>query len=231
MQANGEKTQNMQQGWWSLPTRGLHFDATPVTANSFSQNPEPSLADVEPFAYRSQFQDCMVMNADTDTVSAYLTTHQDWFRRCAHPMQVESIDANAYALVIGKFGAMGYEVEPKIGLNLLPQNEDLFRIATVPVPGDSASGYTVDFQATMRLCEASSVTGSLITQVNWDLDLTVSIRFPRFIYRLPTNVIQVTGDRVLKQIVRQVSRRLTYKVQQDFHTSHGLPMPPKKAKG
>jgi hypothetical protein len=43
--------------------------------------------------------------------------------------------------------------------------------------------------------------------------------FPKFIRRLPQGLIQGTGDRVLAQIVRQVSRRLTAKVQDDFHAS------------
>ena len=33
---------------------------------------------------------------------------------------------------------------------------------------------------------------------------------------------------VLKQIVRQISRKLTWKVQEDFHASHGLECPPRK---
>ncbi|NJL52776.1 MAG: DUF1997 domain-containing protein, partial [Hydrococcus sp. SU_1_0] len=32
------------------------------------------------------------------------------------------------------------------------------------------------------------------------------------------------------QIVRQISPRLTYKVQQDFHQSHNLSMPPKSSR-
>ncbi|WP_425461531.1 DUF1997 domain-containing protein, partial [Hyella patelloides] len=39
--------------------------------------------------------------------------------------------------------------------------------------------------------------------------------------------MQNTGDRLLAQIVRQISPRLTYKVQQDFHSSKGLPIPAK----
>jgi hypothetical protein len=41
---------------------------------------------------------------------------------------------------------------------------------------------------------------------------------------------QSTGDRLLSQVVRQVSRRLTHKVQEDFHSSLGIPMPKKLKK-
>ena len=35
-------------------------------------------------------------------------------------MDVEAIDAQAYALTLGRFGNFGFEVEPTIGLRLLP---------------------------------------------------------------------------------------------------------------
>ncbi|MFP4008109.1 MAG: DUF1997 domain-containing protein, partial [Spirulinaceae cyanobacterium] len=35
---------------------------------------------------------------------------------------------------------------------------------------------------------------------------------------------------LLAQIVRQVSPRLTYKVQKDFHDRLGLPLPPKQSR-
>jgi carbon monoxide dehydrogenase subunit G len=56
-----------------------------------------------------------------------------------------------------------------------------------------------------------------ITKVEWQLDLTVYLQFPKFIRRLPSYLVQSTGDRLLNQVVRQVSRRLTSKVQADFH--------------
>jgi hypothetical protein len=45
---------------------------------------------------------------------------------------------------------------------------------------------------------------------------------------LPDNLVQSSGDHLLKQIVRQISRRLTWKVQEDFHASHDLSCPPRR---
>ncbi len=178
----------------------------------------------EPTVFHSQFVDTMEMHADARTVADYLDAHQGWFRRCAHPMHVESIDPQSYALTIGHFGAFGYEVEPKIGLNLLPQQEGVYRIETVPVPHDLAAGYEVDFRAALDLVEHTE-SSTKLTQVQWKLDLTVSIQFPRFIHALPDALVRRTGDRLLRQVVRQVSRRLSHKVQEDFHSSRNLPMP------
>jgi hypothetical protein len=70
-----------------------------------------------------------------------------------------------------------------------------------------------------------------VTRVEWVLDLQVQVQFPRFIYALPKPMVQTTGDRLLNQIVRQVSRRLTHKVQEDFQTTMGIQFPRKRKFG
>lgn len=187
--------------------------------------------------FRSYFQDCMELYAEAEKVTAYLDAHENWFTRCAHPMKVESIARNAYALVIGRFGSFGYEVEPKIGLELLPQEDKIYRIRTIPIPNYVAPGYEVDFQASQTFVEVpaseyfqeyheeGASLPKAVTRVEWELDLSVGVRFPRFIHKLPQSLIQNTGDRLMRQVVRQVSRRLTHKVQEDFHSSMGIRMP------
>jgi hypothetical protein len=182
--------------------------------------------------FYGQFADCMEMYASAQTVAEYLKAHRGWFCRCAAPMKVEPIGENGYALTIGRFGSFGYEVEPKIGLELLPPDQGVYCIKTLPVPDYVAPGYEVDFQSAMELVEAAPSNQDLgkITKVEWHLDLAVYVQFPKFIQRLPKSMVQSTGDRLLNQIVRQVSRRLTYKVQEDFHNSLGLPFPLKSKK-
>lgn len=194
----------------------------------------PALTPQKPFTFRDRFTDSMEMSGDAQTVKEYLDAHQGWFCRCAQPMKAEPLENNSYTLVVGRFGAFGYEVEPKIGLELLPQAQGIYQMRTVPVPGYTPSGYQVDYRATLQLIEAPKEptqrgkTPGGVTRVEWVLDLGVAIHFPRLIYHLPQNAIQKTGDRLLRQIVCQVSRRLTRKVQEDFHTRYGLPLPPAK---
>jgi hypothetical protein len=197
----------------------------------------------EPACFHGAFASCMEMYADAATVAAYLDAHQSWFPRCAQPMSAEQIGDNGYALTIGRFGSFGYEVEPKIGLHLLPQDHGIYRIQTIPVPNYTPPGYEVDFQAALQLVEteldatataafqrANHTLPTHLTRVEWELDLRVMIQFPRFIQALPKSLVQNTGDRLLNEIVRQVSRRLTYKVQEDFHTTTGIPFPRKPRK-
>jgi hypothetical protein len=68
----------------------------------------------------------------------------------------------------------------------------------------------------------------MLTLVRWQLDLMVWIRLPGVITLLPDQLVQNSGDHLLRQIVRQISRRLTWKVQEDFHASHSLDCPPRR---
>jgi hypothetical protein len=149
---------------------------------------------------------------------------------------------NGYIITIGKYGAFGYELEPKIAVVLeLPVN-GVYHTRSVPIPDQPFSGYLVDYQAIMKLEEMPLSSPSqdieaifrqqgrdvpaVITQVTWELHMDVMVKFPKFIHKIPRSILQKTGDKLLTQIVRQVSPRLTYKVQEDFHSSFNLPLPP-----
>jgi hypothetical protein len=159
--------------------------------------------------------DTMLMNADLQTVAKYLDTHQHWFALCAYPLPVSPIDRHSYRLTLGKFNSCGYTIEPTICLRLLSSEKGTYRIENVSIPNYDPP-YEVIFHAEMRLLEVSD-GDKFSTQVNWDLDLNVCIRFPQFIYKLPTGVVQRTGDKLLEQIVDRISHRLTHKVRQNFH--------------
>lgn len=205
------------------------------------------IADREPISFRTNFQGTMEMYSDEETVTNYLNNHQGWFVRCAAPMTAEPFGKNGYTLIIGRYGAFGYEVEPQMSVILEPPQERQYVMYSVPNPAFNHPGYEVDYRSEMYLesidisqgakgveqvfqaADSTSVPAQ-ITRINWNLQLEVRIRFPRFIYRLPLNVIIKTGDRLLAQIIKQVSPRLSYKVQKDFHTCLNLPIPPKTAR-
>ncbi|MEY3735351.1 MAG: hypothetical protein RLZZ624_409 [Cyanobacteriota bacterium] len=185
--------------------------------------------------YGSTFADLMEMRAQPATVAGYLDRHEGWFRRCAAPMKVEALGRSGYVLTLGRYGNFGFEVEPTIGLELLPQSEGVYRIVTVPrqaTEGDLSDLYDVDFNASLRLEEAptdaETAEAPPCTMVRWELDLKVWIRLPGMITILPEGLVQTSGDHLLRQIVRQISRKLTWKVQEDFHASHGLLCPPRR---
>lgn len=193
--------------------------------------------------YASTFADLMEMRAPAPVVARYLDCHEGWFRRCAAPMSVDPLGSSGYVLTLGRFGNLGFEVEPTIGLELLPQAEGVYRILTVPAPGTDPALqglYDVEFNAALRLDEAGDAASDAEfsheevdalmahTLVRWQLDLAVWIRLPGMLSVLPEGLVQTSGDHLLRQIVRQISRRLTWKVQEDFHSSHGIPCPPRR---
>lgn len=221
-------------------------DALFPTRTNVLQEPPESL-DQEPFSFQAEFEGYMDMYSHVQRVTEYLNAHKCWFSQCAQPMKTELLGENGYTLTIGRFGALGYEVEPKIALVLNSFTEKMYRMETVPVPGYQPSNYEVDYQALIELIEVPTESDSLtiaktfqhnklaqltqeITRIQWQLDLKVAVRFPKFINKLPASVIQKTGDRLLTQIVGKVSPYLTYKVQQDFHTRFDLPIPPKSSR-
>jgi hypothetical protein len=117
---------------------------------------------------------------------------------------------------------------------LLPPDENsVYRITTIPIPEQLPQVYEVDFEAEMRLEEkaldvkADPQLGknAVMTSVEWDLNLTVTLQFPQFIQRLSQDMLQKTGDSVLGFIVKRVSKSLTAKVQEDFHKTHDIKVP------
>jgi hypothetical protein len=184
--------------------------------------------------FNSKFVDSMEMYADAATVADYLDAHPEWFTRCAQPLKTEPLGDNGYVLVIGRYGNFGYEIEPKVGLHLLPQDAGVYRIETIAVPNYEPAGYDIDFRASMELVEHNDQPANRelalpkLTHVQWSLDLNVTVHFPKFIQSLPSQLVQRTGDVLLENVVKQISRRLTKKVQEDFHSTRNLPLPKNK---
>ncbi|MFN6351753.1 MAG: DUF1997 domain-containing protein [Cyanobacteriota bacterium] len=199
-------------------------------------------SDKQVFRYASAFSDLMEMRAPAAVVGGYLDEHQLWFQSCARPMDVTPLGERGYVLSLGRFGNFGFEVEPTIGLELLPGDNGVYSIITVPQTSiDPAliGVYDVDFNASLRLDEAGPERSHELshedvdrlmahTLVRWQLDLDVWIRLPSMLALLPDGLLQSSGDHLLRQIVRQISRRLTWKVQEDFHARHGIPCPPRR---
>lgn len=199
------------------------------------------------FEFKTSFLGNMEIYSECQRFAEYLDHHEVWFYKCAQPMKVEPLTENGYVLTVGRFGAFGYDVEPKMGVILHPPTGGVYPMESIPVPGYTPAGYEVDYKASMTLNEVSASVATsdliaafrhkskqsipqVITQVSWQLNLTVKVKFPKFIYKLPTSLIQNTGDRLLCQIVRQISPNLTYKVQKDFHSKFDLPIPSKNGR-
>lgn len=210
-----------------------------LTASTSSGDVQPAASrlrhgnDPRVRCYASTFADLMEMRADAAGVASYLDCHEGWFQRCAAPMPVVPLGRNGYRLTLGRFGNFGFEVEPTIALELLPQSEGVYRIITVPpeASGILESGgnrldglYDVEFNASLQLDQGCDG----LTLVRWELDLSVWIRLPGVITLLPDSLVQSSGEHLLRQIVRQISRRLTWKVQGDFHAIQGLDCPPRR---
>lgn len=222
-------------------------ESSSIYPTSQASQEQLELAEAQPVHFQTHFAGCMEMYSDTQTVAEYLAAHEGWFCRCAEPMKTQPFGENGYILTIGQYGALGFDVEPKMAVILAPPVDGKYDMYSVSIPDEPYMGYEVDYKASMELKEIPlseaakgietvykkqglSKLPDVITRVQWELHLKVSVRFPKFIYKLPLSVIQKTGDRVLTEIVRQISPRLTLKVQKHFHDIHELPIPSKEGR-
>lgn len=202
---------------------------------------------LQPFAFSTQFRGSVDMYGEPKVVTEYLNDHQGWFVRCALPMKAEPFGDNGYTLIIGRYGAFGYEVEPQMSVILEPPHSGRYAMYSVPNPDFNHEGYEVNYHSQMEIVgiqlsamdESISEVGQQnsidsvskeFTRINWQLDLQVKVRFPQFIYKFPHQLIQKTGDNLLIQIIKQVSPRLSFKIQKDFHSRFNLPFPPKSSR-
>jgi hypothetical protein len=197
-----------------------------------------------PVHFQTHVQGIMDMYSSLGNVAEYLNNHEGWFVRCASPMKAEPFGPNGYTLTIGHYASFGYEVEPKMSVILETPQPNSYSMYSVDNPEFNNLGYEVDYKAIMNIEEWDSLEAvpemeklskkqgitnipSSITKINWKLDLNVKVEFPQFIYKLPLCLLEKTGDRLLAGIVKQISPRLSYKVQKDFHSQFNLPLPPK----
>lgn len=217
----------------SDPDNPLDSDANAKSSLASDRHPQSGdKAKSDKTAFHNNYVGYMDLFADKQTVMKYLDAHQGWFRRCAHPFKADPIGTTGYAMGVGQVGAMGFQVDARVGLDLLPPDENsTYRIVTIPIPNQPPQGYEVDFQAEMRLEEktvdlqSGSGGTAIMTSIEWDLDIVVSLQFPPFILRLSQDILQKTGDGVLGFVVKRVSKSLTAKVQDDFHKTHAIKVP------
>lgn len=187
--------------------------------------------------FRLHYEDKVDIYAPKAIVAEYLTKHADWFPACAAPMKVSSLGNNGYNLLLGRYGAFKYELEVRLGLELIPPDSSgIYRLKNIPLPDYYPPGYQVDFQGTFYLTELPTDPAMrlqvlsqempdlppVMTRWQWQLDLEVGIQFPQFIRAMPESIVHNTGDRLLRQIVSEVSRRLADRVQRHFHHALGI---------
>ena len=223
-----------------------NFTPTNFEQNLISQemvSAESNVISKPVMTFQTCFAGIMEMYSDEETVSKYLNDHQGWFIRCAEPMVATPFGQNGYTLTIGNYGAFGYHLEPQMSVILELPESKRYSMYSVPNPQFTNCSYEVDYVSNLDI-ESIPVSQAAkgiekvyrkqgqknlpnkITKINWTLKLLVKIEFPSFIYRLPMSVIKATGNRLLSQIVKQISPHLSYKVQKDFHTRFDLPIPP-----
>jgi hypothetical protein len=164
------------------------------------------------------------LETDRETLACYLRGHGQWIQRCFQPLRVEPLSAETYRLQFFRMGGLGFELEPSFGIKIWPEEDYLFRLTSIELPGDAALPYRVDCQASFRLEELPGSPAT--TRVHWDLHLDVRLHLPKFLHVLPRQLVQGVGSQVVQQVTRSLSNRFTHNVCSDFYRSVGRPHHP-----
>ncbi|MEN9226078.1 MAG: DUF1997 domain-containing protein [Thermostichus sp. HHBFW_bins_43] len=166
------------------------------------------------------------LETDRETLAHYLRGHSQWIQRCFKPLQVEALSADSYKLEFFRIGGLGFELEPCFGVKIWPDENDVFRLTSIELPGDAAMPYRVDCRATFRLEELSGspeLAGdsglSPTTRVHWDLHLDIWLALPGFLQVLPHRLVRRVANQVVQKVTRSMSDRLTHNVCSDFYRS------------
>ncbi len=160
------------------------------------------------------------LETDPETLAHYLRGHSQWIQRCFKPLQVEPLSAESYRLQFFRIGGLGFELEPSFGVKIWPEEDYLFRLTSIELPGDAAMPYRVDCRAAFRL-EDLSGSSELppTTRVHWDLRLDIWLALPGFLQVLPRRLVHRVAHQVVQQVTRSMSDRLTHNVCSDFYRS------------
>ncbi len=170
------------------------------------------------------------LETDQATLADYLTQHSRWIERCFKPLQVYPLAADAYKLQFFRIGGLGFELEPCFGVQIWSEGDSLFRLGSIELPSDEGLPYRVQCQSSFRLEEISPTTrkdpkrqAPIVTRVHWHLYLNIHMDLPGFLQALPYSLVHRVGSKVVQQVTRNMSDRLTHNVCSDFYRWIGKP--------
>jgi hypothetical protein len=202
----------------------------PLSEGALSKGGEPLLEEMDqppaktPLELQARRRGQVDLETDRETLACYLRGHGQWIQHCFQPLRVEPLSAETYRLQFFRMGGLGFELEPSFGIKIWPEEDYLFRLTSIELPGDAALPYRVDCQASFRLEELPGSPAT--TRVHWDLHLDVRLHLPKFLHVLPRKLVQGVGSQVVQQVTRSLSNRLTHNVCSDFYRSVGRPHHP-----
>jgi hypothetical protein len=160
----------------------------------------------------------VAMETEREPLAAYLGEHQEWIDRCFKPLKVFPLSESTYKLQFFRIGGLGFELEPCFGVEIWAEEDYLFRLGSIDLPSDADLPYTVDCQSYFQLRD---LPDSGMTQVNWDLELDIWMELPCFLSAFPHSLVYNVGAKVVRQVTRRMSDRLTHNVCTDYYRSVG----------
>lgn len=156
------------------------------------------------------------MSTSVAPLATYLRAHDQWIEPCFKPLKVTPLSPESYQLKFFRMGALGFELEPCFGIEIGSQDDRLFFLHSIPLPGDNELPYSVDCASEFRL-EERQEAGAAVTRVHWTLHLDIIVELPRFLQLLPRKRVRAVAEALVNQVARRMCNRLTQNICNDYY--------------
>lgn len=154
-------------------------------------------------------------------LAEYLRDHPNWIDRCFKPLTVTPLSEASYRLQFFRMGGLGFELEPHFGIQIGSENDTLFYLDSIELPGDAECPYQVNCHSEFRL-EERQEKNAPITRVYWTLHLDIVVQLPKFLQVLPRKRVKSVAEGLVSGVARRMCDRLTHNICKDYakHIGH-----------
>ncbi len=209
-------------------------------ALSQHESEDPGQVPINPgFEVESTCQGQVDLQTDAPTFATYLDSHRDWMERCFKPLKVLPLTDDSYKVQFFRIAGLGLEVEPCFGIQLWSEDRSLFRLRSIELPMEAETPYQITCLSSFRLeplepasplsgysaggfvRETSRGSSPPMIRVHWHLNLLVGMELPGLVKSLPSAFVHRVASRIVNQVTRSMSERLTRNVCSDFYQTIG----------
>jgi hypothetical protein len=144
----------------------------------------------------------------------YFRDHAHWVPVGFRPLPVQR-EGEVYRLQLPRFGAMGYELAPEVGLRVIEESERTHRLVSVDQPD---LDYRVDFGGVLGLEPADERIG-----VTWQTRFAIEIVPPAFLRLVPEAALKAAAQMAVSAMIGSVCRALIDNLTRDYRSRPGNP--------
>ncbi|AGY57657.1 DUF1997 domain-containing protein [Gloeobacter kilaueensis] len=142
----------------------------------------------------------------------YLRGPDHWVPVGFRPLKVQRTGAGHFDLQLPEFGALGFQLAPRMVLQLIEDDECRYRLLSVPSP---ASDYQTDFSGLFQLTPRPPAV-----DVFWEARFAIQLTLPGFLGMFPQPVVQSAAQTAVSAMSASVCQNLVHNICCDYRSRH-----------